>query len=196
MNNSFIRILISIIILTGISGTFTACKKQKNTSPKPKGYFRLDFPTKAYKTYESDCHFNFEYPEYSIIHTENANNPCWLNLEFPKNNANLFLTYKSINGDLKTLTEDSREFAYQHTVKADAIKEESFANDSLNVYGVLYNIKGNVASNIQFYITDSTEHFLRGSLYFNVRPNKDSLSPAVEFIHKDIVHLMETTSWK
>ncbi len=196
MNNKPSNIYLFFIVLLMVSIGFTACKKQKNATPKPKGYFRLNFPVKAYKHYESDCHFSFDYPEYSIIRKENEENPCWLNMSFPNNNANLYLTYKNIDNNLETMTEDAREFAYQHKVKADAIKTMSFENDTVNVYGILYDIKGNVASNVQFYITDSTNHFLRGSLYFNTRPNKDSLSPAIEFIRKDIIHLMETTRWK
>ena len=65
-----------------------------------------------------------------------------------------------------------------------------------SVYGVLYEIKGNAASSVQFYATDSTKHFLRGALYFNTVPNKDSLAPAIQFVEEDIIHLIETLSWK
>ncbi|NOZ45910.1 MAG: gliding motility lipoprotein GldD, partial [Chlorobi bacterium] len=71
-----------------------------------------------------------------------------------------------------------------------------FINYDDNVYGILYDIKGNAASSINFFVTDSTQHFLRGALYFNSKPNKDSLAPVVDFIRKDIVHLMETFKWK
>ena len=92
--------------------------------------------------------------------------------------------------------EDSRKLAYKHSIKADAIGERFFQNDEHHVYGILYEIKGNAASPLQFAITDSTRHFLRGALYFNSIPNKDSLAPVIDFIKEDMMQLMETVSWK
>ncbi|PIV58809.1 MAG: gliding motility lipoprotein GldD, partial [Bacteroidetes bacterium CG02_land_8_20_14_3_00_31_25] len=52
------------------------------------------------------------------------------------------------------------------------------------------------ASNIQFYVTDSIRHFVRGALYFETKPNKDSLAPIINFIEQDVTHLVETLRWK
>ncbi len=192
--NKLHNLLIAFVLIS--SFVLVSCKGKNNGTPKPKAYFRIDFPEKAYRQYESDCPFTFQYPEYSIIYPGQDPNPCWVNIDFPINNATIFLTYKPIENNLVDLTEDAREFAYQHTVKAESINELSFENDSLGTYGILYNLKGNVASSVQFYLTDSVNHYLRGALYFNCRPNKDSLAPAIDFIREDIVHLMETTEWK
>jgi len=100
-----------------------------------------------------------------------------------------------VDNNLKTLTEDSRELAYKHTVKAEAIKEKAYNNKDHNIYGIVYQLKGNVASALQFHLTDSTNHFLRGSLYFNTKPNKDSIAPVLDFIEKDVVRLIESTEW-
>ena len=163
--------------------------------PKPRGYFRIEFPEHEYKKYEDDCPFIFEIPIYSFIVKEKGDN-CWMDIYFPANRATIYLTYKSVNNDLAIHLDDSREFVYKHTVKADAIEEIRFENDSLKVYGMFYNLKGNTATSIQFFLTDSTNHFLRGSMYFDVAPNKDSLAPVVDFLREDIVHLMETFQWK
>ncbi len=163
--------------------------------PRPKGYFRIDTPEKSYKLYDDVCPFTFEIPTYSFMVKEKEEF-CWLDIYFPQNEATIYLTYKEVHNDLNKHMEDSREFVYKHTVKADAIEETIYENDSLGVYGMLYNLKGNTASSVQFYLTDSTDHFLRGSLYFNVAPNKDSLAPVIDFIRDDIVHLMESFEWK
>ena len=94
------------------------------------------------------------------------------------------------------LLEDGRELVYKHTVKADAITEQFYSNPERRVYGMLYQIKGDAASPMQFFVTDSTHHFLRGALYFNVEPNKDSLDPAIRFFSQDVVRFIETLSWK
>lgn len=170
-----------------------SCSDQVAT-PRPRGYFRIDFPEKTYKLYDGKCPFKFEIPTYSFL--TKSETYCWYNIYFPNYKATIYLTYRSINNDLDTLLYDAHNFAYKHTIKADAIEESVFEKDSLNVFGSLYNIKGNVASQLQFFVTDSTDHFMRGSLYFDVRPNKDSLAPVVNFIRTDIEHLMESLEWK
>jgi gliding motility-associated lipoprotein GldD len=101
-----------------------------------------------------------------------------------------------VDHNLFQYTEDSRALAYKHTIKADAINETVYTNPGHRVYGILYDIKGNAASSLQFYLTDSVRHFLRGSLYFNVEPNKDSLAPVIAYFREDIVHLIESFEWK
>lgn len=189
-------IAVAIIILLAIAGT--SCKKV--ATPRPRGYFRIDLPEHEYKTYEGECPFMFDIPTYAFI-VKNEDDNCWFNVYFPNQKATIYLTYRTIDNnpninDLDTLLNDAHDFVYKHTIKADAIEEILFANDSAHVYGTLYDIKGNVASQIQFYVTDSVKHFMRGSLYFDCRPNKDSLAPVVDFIHTDIEHLMESFEWK
>jgi hypothetical protein len=45
-------------------------------------------------------------------------------------------------------------------------------------------------------ITDSTRNFLRAALYFNTRIANDSLAPAIEYMKKDVMHLVNTLEWK
>jgi gliding motility-associated lipoprotein GldD len=186
----YLSIMAAIVICLTAS-----CNRQKSFTPKPTGYFRIDFPEKYYKTYNEDCPFIFDIPAYSFIVKEKQDY-CWMDIYFPTLKAMIYLTYKPVENDLNTHLEDSREFVYKHTVMADAIEEIRFENDSLNVYGILYELSGNTASAVQFFLTDSTSHFLRGSLYFNVPPNKDSLAPVIDFIRDDIVYLMESFQWK
>lgn len=167
----------------------------KNPTPKPRGYFRIDFPKHEYKKYDAECPFTFELPVYAFIVKE-KDDYCWMNLYFPRFKATIYLTYKELKNDLIAVLDDNYEFVYKHTVKADAIEEIKFINDSVKVYGFYYSIKGNAATPIQFFVTDSVKHFLRGSLYFATSPNKDSLKPVIEFISEDIVHLMESVRWK
>ncbi|MDX2174452.1 MAG: gliding motility lipoprotein GldD [Bacteroidota bacterium] len=167
-------------------------------SPKPRGYFRIDFPEKRYKIYDSICPYSFEIPEYTRMVNDKhmGAEPCWLNLEFPKFNATLNLTYKAVNNNIQSYLQDSHDFANRHQVKATGLDEVVIIKDSTKVYGLLFNIEGNTASSLQFYLTDSTHHFLRGALYFNSVPNIDSLRVVVEFIKKDVMHLINTTRWK
>lgn len=185
---------ISIFLLLAVFFVIS-CKREPRSVPKPTGYFRIDLPPKEYKTYDDKCPFIFDIPVYSFIIDERKEY-CWMDIYFPEFKAMIYLTYKQVDNDLREHLEDSREFVYQHTVKADAIQEVRFENDSLNVYGMLYDLKGNTASSVQFFLTDSTNHFLRGALYFSLRPNVDSLAPVINFIREDIVYMIESFEWK
>jgi len=167
-------------------------------APKPRAYFRLSFPEKKYVPYDSVCPFTFEIPAYSKMGKDPHGNaePCWLNLNFPTFNGTLHLSYKPVTGNIQSYLYDTYELASNHKIKASGIAEQLISKDSNKVYGLLYDIQGNAASPLQFFLTDSTHHFLRGALYFNVAPNTDSISPVVDFIKKDIHHLINTFKWK
>jgi gliding motility-associated lipoprotein GldD len=189
---SLVRIFAWILLLSSFAG----CKH--HYTPKPAGYLLIDLPEKAYQIYNSSCPYTFEYPLYGKIipDTSRIAEPCWINIEFPQFAGKIHISYKPVNNNVNTYIEDCRTLAYKHTVKADAIKETLYTDDERKVYGLLYEIKGDAASNVQFYLTDSTRHFLRGALYFNVRPNADSLAPVIDFFREDIMHLIETLEWK
>ncbi len=180
-----------IFILITIS-----CKE--NYYPKPHGYLRIDFPEKEYRLFDSAYPYSFEIPVYSKMIKDNSKDAqkYWADWVFPKFNATVFLSYKNISNNLSTYEEDTRELAYKHSIKADAIETKIWENKDEKVYGILYDIKGDVASQIQFYLTDSTQNFIRGAFYFNNVPNKDSLAPALKFLRKDIDRMIQTFKWK
>ena len=175
---------------------FNSCKKEY--TPRPRGYFRISFPSKSYKSLEIPAPYNFQIPNYSTPERDGSNpdQPYWITIEVPANHAQIHLSYKNINNNLGTYIEESRTLAYKHSQKASSIEEQLFINPSKKVYGTIYNINGNAASPMQFYLTDSIRHFLRGSLYIKEIPNIDSLQPVISFLTKDVIKLIETTEWK
>ncbi|HOM40902.1 MAG TPA: gliding motility lipoprotein GldD [Bacteroidales bacterium] len=187
---------IEIIILAALLSLFISCREK--TIPRPRGYFRIDFPEKQYILYDTSCPFIFEYPAYGKISYDLSDKaePCWFNLYFPSFRATLHISYKKLKGNLPLIVKEANDFVYSHTIKADAISEQPWYNREERVYGILYDIKGNAASAIQFVLTDSLNHFLRGALYFSSIPNEDSLAPVIDFFRKDIVHFIESFRWK
>ena len=172
--------------------------KEENYYPKPMGDYRIYFPEKIEKKiYEGPCNYTYKYPSFALV--EDKVN-CNQNIYFPYYNAVLHITSlkfdESVGNDLFFNSEYSRKLAYEHRVKADAINESVYTNDSAKVYGVSYEIIGNVASNYQFFLTDSTTHFYRGSLYFNVRPNIDSVRPVLNFLKQNINEMIKSFDWK
>ena len=179
--------------------TFTSCDDEDEIySPKPRGYCRIDFPEKAYRMFDSTCPYKFEIPTYSRIvkDRQKGAEPCWLNLEFPQFRATIYLSYKPVDNNIAKYLDDAHDIANRHQIKATGLDEIAILRDSAKVYGLLFDIAGNTASSLQFYLTDSTKHFLRGSLYFNSVPNSDSLKVVIDFLKKDVLHLINTTKWK
>jgi gliding motility-associated lipoprotein GldD len=167
-------------------------------TPKPNGYMRIDLPVKRYVPYKSNLPYSFEIPDYGIVEPDHDRNaePYWVNIDFPKYKCKIHISYKIINNNLGAFIEDTRKLAYKHSPKADAIDELVIKNDSNNVFGILYDIKGNTASSVQFFLTDSVKNFLRGALYISSEPNKDSLAPEIKFFRKDVDHFINTLKWR
>ena len=172
---------------------------RQNYVPKPHAYYSIDFPNKEYQLYDSICPFMFEYPVYGTLvpDTRPTSEPCWFNIIFPEYRGTIHLTYKEINNNFDRFIEDNWNMIFKKIAqKADAVNEYQCGNLESKVYGTIYDIKGNAASPVQFFVTDSVKNFLRGSLYFYTRPNQDSLAPVVAFFREDIIHMIRSTKWK
>lgn len=195
--------ILSIIILVAITNLLSSCGEAVYT-PKPRGYPRVVFPEHTYQVYKNtDCPFSFEQPKYatvikdSLFFKEAPENPCWMDVVFPNFNAQLHLSYKEVKGGQKNLSkliEDAHKLNAKHFIRAD-FSEDSLINTKNGVHGLFYEVGGNAASPNQFFVTDSTNHFIWASLYFKSPPNEDSLAPIVKFIRKDIDHLLNTFAW-
>lgn len=186
-------------VLSGLL-IFLISSCEPNYTPLPRTYFRIDLPEKEYQVFDSIYPYRFVYPTYGdfIPDTHSNAEPWWANISFPAFNATLHMSYKSIDDDnsLNTYIEDGRNFVNRHIPKASGFQEKLFANEEKDVYGILFEIRGReAASPLQFFVTDSTKHFLRGSLYFNTAPNNDSLAPVIDFLHDDIQVMIESLEW-
>lgn len=179
------------VLLTLLSFMFFCCTK--TTTPKPNAYLSLNYPKSQYRN--TDFIFgSFYLSEEAIFKTERTN---WLNIYYPKLKAEINITYQQVNNSnkLAKLITDAEKLTYKHTLRADHIEVHPFENKKHQVFARLFNVTGDVASPVQFQITDSVKHFVSGSLYFNSTPNYDSILPAINFLKKDIHKLIETIEW-
>jgi gliding motility-associated lipoprotein GldD len=190
--NLLIYFAVLLAILVGCTST--------TPTPKPRGYFNIKFPEKKYQKYAGSCPFTFDYPVYANMNPDSDKNaqPCWNNLVFPQFNGRLHLTYHQIHSpqEFSKLVEYARELAFKHTIKANAIDQKLVNFPDRKVYGIYYAIDGNAASSVQFFLTDSAKNYFRGALYFNERPQYDSIQPVVNFIKKDIDVMINSFRWK
>ena len=190
LRNSWIVLILLVLA--------TSCG-DKNPQPKPRGYFRIDLPEKQYVTLDTMQRYSFEYPAYATITPDyhSLHEKDWVNVEFPQFKGTIHISYKSVDNNLPEYLEDAYFMITKHISKATGIRDSLIINKENDVYGLVYFLDGEgVASPLQFYLTDSTEHFMRGSLYFNVVPNNDSLQPVIAFITDDVRHLIKTLEWK
>lgn len=182
---------IKSLLFISVFALFVSCVDE--VLPKPKALLRLEYPENTYQKVISECPYLFEISQNSIIEFENN---CWAKIHYPNLNATIHLTYRSIDNNLIAVLKEVEKLTFEHTVKADAINAQPFENSLRKTYGKIINIEGNVASNIQFHVTDSVKNILFGTLYFNVKPNYDSILPALSYIEKDIKNLMESVEWQ
>lgn len=181
--HKYFLLFISIILLTSCN---------EDVLPKPKGYLSLTYPSTSYKKLELLRPYSFEVSEFAIVKDERNN---WLEIQYPKLKASLHITYMPIQNNLKELLTDSEKLVYKHAVKAEEIITINFEDFDKRVFGSMQEISGNAASQIQFHLTDSTHNFIKGTLYFYTKPNYDSVLPAVSYIKKDIIRVVETLNW-
>ncbi len=174
-------------------------------TPKPRSYPRVDFPEKAFQSFNEDfCHFTFEYPVYAEIQQdtnffeEMPPSDCWFDLFYPNFDGRVHFTYVDLrqpNNHLEKLRQEAFNMADWHNKRANFI-DELLIQTANGVSGVAFDIDGPAASPFQFFLTDSTQNFVRGALYFNTHVQADSLAPIIDYVREDVLHLIETFKWK
>lgn len=199
---------------------FASCNSEYTS--KKTGYFKIDFPDRSYNTFNDPSYpYSFEYPAYAQIIKDstyfwkNESDPYWVNIDFPTFNGKIFLSYKKIGGhsvyQIKTptgqyrdsigknefaqLVEDSYNLTYKNEVKANSIND-SLMHTPNGLTGIFFKVTGNVATYQQFFLSDTTKHFLRGALYFDATPNEDSLRIVNNFLQEDLKHLINSLKWR
>lgn len=181
------------------------CGGETVVVPKPRAYPRIVFPERGYVPFgQHGCPLTFEQPKYAIVEQdtlffgEKPRSDCWFNLTVPALSAKIHCSYEAISSqkDFDELLQDAFTMAQKHNVKASYIEEIPVHRPADRVHGVVFNIDGPAASAYQFYLTDSTRHFLRGALYFDAQARPDSLAPAIEFMKKDVDRLVQTLRWQ
>ena len=198
MKSKYSSVLVLSFLLLG------SCSEEPSYTPKPRAYPKVEYPERAYRQFDKDyCNFTFEYPTYAevqqdtLFFNEKPAHPCWFDLFIPAFDSRLYFSYYPINREntFEKLKNDAFELVEWHNKKANYIQDVPIKKEG-GVSGFAFVIEGPAASPFQFYLTDSTDHFLRGSLYFNTQARPDSLKPIYKFVEQDILHMIETFQWK
>ena len=168
--------------------------------PKPKGYPRINLPPHSYVTLPDEHPYTFQVSKYARILPDSfaPSEPHWIFIDYPKNRANIQLTYKKVNNSPKLLKEyidDSYKLAAKHQTHATAIQEQVIVTPKGKTV-TIFRLLGDVPSPYQFYTTDSVKHFLRGAIYFSAADKNDSLAPVIDYLKTDMMELVNTLSWK
>jgi gliding motility-associated lipoprotein GldD len=183
-------------------------------TPKRKGYFKIDFPPHQYQSFNKPGYpYSFDYPVYANVVRDSSffdsvpENPYWINIDFPRFSARIYISYKEIGPEkgpggivrpgnsFDKLRDDAFKMTFKHTYKASSI-DPSIIQTSNGIGGIYFNVGGEAATAQQFFLTDTTRHFLRGALYFDAAPNEDSLGIVNRFLQQDLTHLINTFRWK
>lgn len=203
-------------------GWCVAASCNSNYTSKKTGYFHIPLPAHQYQRFDNPAFpYSFEYPAYAQIAQDSTffdstpENNYWINIDCKQWNAKIFLSYKIIGGKavykvrgadgvykdsigtnrFDLMVNDAFNLTNKNNVIASSIKD-SLMQTPNNLHGVFFKVGGNAATAVQFFLSDTTHHFLRGALYFDATPNADSLQPVQQFLQKDIEHLINTFQWK
>jgi gliding motility-associated lipoprotein GldD len=194
--------VVLIAVVFGLSSVFfSSCNS--DYTPKRKGYYKIDFPKKEYKVFDQPGYpYSFDYPQYANIvkdtsfFNEATENPWWINVDFPQFKGRVYVSYKQVGSNkLDKLINDAFTMTNKHSTKAYSI-DDSLISTPNNIHGMFFRVGGNVATANQFFVTDSSKHFLRGALYFDATPNEDSLGIVNKFLIDDVLHMINTFKWK
>lgn len=187
-----------IVSILAVAALLVSCGKA--SAPKPYGYYRITVPDTAYVDFDKSYPtypYTFALSRNAVVKPrEDVSEPYWINLVYPALDATVHCSYKPVQNNLRELTDDALEFVYRNASFANAIPEQDYMHPEARVYGVLFDLEGNTASSCQFFVTDSTNHFFRASVYCNCPPNADSLAPVYEYLRKDVVKMVESFEWK
>jgi len=210
--NFFLLTFSFYLLLSACNSTYTS---------KKTGYYKIEFPERAYTVFKKEGFpYTFEYPVYaqvvkdSTYFDQDLQNPYWINLDFPQLGGRIFLSYKAIGGKstykvkqpdgtykdslgtnvFDLMVNDAFKLTSKNESVASSIKDSLFHTKN-GITGVFFRVGGNAATAKQFFMSDTTKNFFRGALYFDVTPNADSLRPVVDFLQKDIDHLINTFKW-
>ena len=169
-------------------------------SPKPKGYNRIDLPEHEYQKLKEGHPYSFEYSKSAVVqpHKSTGTEPHWIDIVYPELHASVEITYKEIKKKQKRLDEfldDSHKLTSKHNIKATAI-DQAISRTPKGYTAMIFELAGEVPSQFQFYVTDSTSNFLRGALYFPTATQHDSLAPIIEYVKYDMMHLINSIQFE
>jgi gliding motility-associated lipoprotein GldD len=189
------RLYLFYLCFSATASLFSSCRHE--VTPKPRGFYRITFPEKSYRALNGPFPYNFSIPTYATVTPDllNPEQKDWITVEIPGNHAQIHISYKKVSNNLSQLIEESRSLVFKHEQKASSIDEQIFIHSAHKMYGTVYTLKGNAASPMQFYLTDSVKNFIRGALYIKEIPNYDSLKPVISFLSADVIKMIETTEW-
>jgi len=193
------RIALSSYIFPALLAvTLIACDREY--LPKPIGYNRLELPEPSYRSLPDSLPYTFQYSTHARLlqDTSAINERFWIEINYPDIKSNIHITYKPLRGSEKLLKEfidDSYALTAKHQIKAYAINEVITVTPSGKT-AVIAELEGEVPSQFQFTMTDSSRNFLRGALYFNTKVQNDSLAPAIEYMKRDMMQIINTLEWK
>jgi gliding motility-associated lipoprotein GldD len=185
----FIPFVLILFVLTG-------CGEDEMYIPKPPAYLRMEFPETAYSRTTDDCPYSLDLASYMTSSPASTENPCHRDINLGLFNGIIHLSYLTVDTLLAEYINYSIQKVEEHIVKAAAIEDTNIILPEKRIYGTFFEIQGNAASPFQFYFTDSVNHFIRGAVFFNAKPNYDSIYPVLEYVKKDLLHLISETEWK
>lgn len=182
----------------------SSCSNSPNPRPLPRMYPRVVFPERNEVVFSKDiCNMTFKYPDYfnyvqdTSFFDSRPIHPCWFDMNALSLNASIHFSYYPISdrSAYDKLINDVYKMVGEHNIMATFRSEKPIMNEKENAFGLAFEIEGEVASPLQFFLTDSTRNFVRASLYFNAKVDPDSTKIIYDYIKQDIDLMIRSWEW-
>ncbi len=183
------------ILFLFIGIMLVSCGGDELLIPKPPTYLRSELPPHSYYRFSDRCPYSFELSKLFKANEVSATN-CHKDIDLGKMNGVIQFSYIDMEESLSNYVNFMNDKVDEHKLKATAINDQQIIFPDKKVYGTFFELKGDVATPFQFYLTDSTDRFVSGVVYMNTKPNYDSLKPTLEYLKVDLLRLMNTFEWK
>jgi gliding motility-associated lipoprotein GldD len=194
MKISYLKTLVLFLLVF----LFTSCGGNEISVPKPPTYLRMNLPSHKYKLYSNSCAYSFEISEiFQVVDvTDKTGLTCHKEIKLGPLNGVIHFSYIDMVEPLSRYVNYSNDKVDEHKIKANSIEDINIIRNKDRVFGTFFELKGDVATPFQFYLTDSTKRFVSGVVYFNNVPNYDSLKPSLDYLKLDLMKLVNTFKWK
>ena len=169
--------------------------------PKQSAFLRLDYSNPQYEQINNNS-FPFLFETNNILSNISeiniSNESIDFILKYDELNGQVNFQYKNVASKeaLDTYILDLKKTIETHSIMANTVRIRDYVLEENDIYGRIFDLSGNVASPYQFYLTDNEYNVISGFVYFNIKPNYDSILPAINYIENDMINLIESFSWK
>jgi gliding motility-associated lipoprotein GldD len=191
-----LKFLHKILFLFGLLLFHFSCD-ETSYLPREKAFLRLEFEKPMYGTFSSESSkLNFIYNNASASFEIISEEKTVLRYKHIKIDILLSNIQLENTSSFEESLQNFYMFLEPHRKKSNQISVKEFISADNKRFAKVFEMRGPVASPLQFYVTDSINNFLFGSMNLIQKSDYDSIYPSVMYVKNDIFSIIESVNWE